>query len=119
MAKVTDIIKTATTRLRNMLSKIEVVFKGDSQIPCRGCWCDILTQATCREKNTKFATLLWNLRNSVLSAFNFNLLSVIKWKISLRKSLSWFRERFVSGVAKTCRSVCHLRKRGDPSYHFG
>ena len=32
-AKVTYMIKTAMTRLRNMLSKVEVLIKGYSQIP--------------------------------------------------------------------------------------
>ena len=74
MVKVTDMIKIAMTHFRNILSKIEVVIKGDSQDTC------------------------W--RNSVLSAFNFNLLSVFQWKILWRQSLSWLRAQFVSGVAK-------------------
>ena len=36
------------------------------------------------------------MRNSVFSAFNFNLVSAIPWKILWRRSLSLFRERFQS-----------------------
>ena len=38
------------------------------------------------------------MRNSVLSAFSFNLLFFIQSETSWRQSLSWFRERQVSGV---------------------
>ena len=69
MAKVTGMIKTATTRLGNMLSKFEVVTKDDSQILCRGYRCDIITQETCREKPSRCCVPM--MRISVLSASNF------------------------------------------------
>ena len=40
------------------------------------------------------------MRNSVLSAFSFNLLFLIQMEISWRQSLSWFREQQVSDVVK-------------------
>ena len=115
-------IKAATKCLRNMFSKIEVVIKGDSQIQYRGCWCDILTQDTCREKNPSSLPHCFGVPmvlNSVLSAFNFNLLSAIQLKISWRQALSGLWSDLNLGLPNRCRYVCHLRKGGDPSYDFG
>ena len=46
--------------------------------------------------------------NSVLFAFNFNFYFF----------LSWFKEQFVSGVAKEGKSVYHLYIGGGPSCEF-
>ena len=46
------------------------------------------------------------MRNSVLSAFSFNLLFFIQRETSWKQSLSWFREQQVSGVVKETTDLC-------------
>ena len=58
-------------------------------------------------------------RNSVLSSFSFNLLFFIQKETSWRKSLSWFRERQVSGVVNEHRFVSHLHNGDDPGCNSG
>ena len=50
------------------------------------------------------------MRNSVLSAFSFKLLLFIQRETSWRQSLSWFRERQVSGVVKEIDIVSYALK---------
>ena len=59
--------KSCCNSLRNMLSKVEIFIKSDSQILRSGCWCDILIQDTYREKTIKFATLLWSTNDEKFS----------------------------------------------------
>ena len=51
-AKITIVIKAATTSLLNMLSKIKIIIKGDSYVPCLEDRCEILAELRCRKKQS-------------------------------------------------------------------
>ena len=74
--KVTNMIKAATTSLRNMLSKILIIDVGKKHSSLTRCFCVPI------------------IRNSVLFAFSFNLLLVIQWNTFWIQSLSWLKDFF-------------------------